>query len=262
MKKLHLRKMTNTLQDGHAQYYLDRERSIDLNALVGKKLSLRFTGEINCINCTRSIKKTFNQGYCFPCFQTLARCDSCVVKPELCHYHKGTCREEDWGEEHCFIPHTIYLANSSGLKVGITRGETPFTRWMDQGATQGIVLGHTDSRLQAGLIEVSLKEYFADKTNWRKMLSSEAEPIDLASERERLLAIDGEWLEDCEPASTDPVNISYPIEKYPEKVKSLNFDKQAEVGGTLQGIKGQYLIFGSGVINIRKFAGYEVEIKT
>jgi hypothetical protein len=44
------------------------------------------------------------------------------------------------------------------------------------------------------------------------------------------------------------------------KVKSHNFDKIAEVTGILQGIKGQYLIFDTGVINIRKFSSYEVDV--
>ena len=55
------------------------------------------------------------------------------------------------------------------------------------------------------------------------------------------------------------INIEFPVENYPEKVKSLNFDKTPEVEGVLQGIKGQYLILDIGVLNIRKFGGYLVE---
>jgi hypothetical protein len=43
-------------------------------------------------------------------------------------------------------------------------------------------------------------------------------------------------------------------------VVSHNFDKQPLVEGVLQGVKGQYLILDSGVINLRKFTGYEIQV--
>ena len=261
MKTIRLIKMPINLPSDTPDYFFDRDKSLRVNDYIGSQLSLRFTGEITCINCDRAIKKTFQQGYCFPCFRSLAACDSCVVRPELCHYHKGTCRDEAWGEANCFIPHTLYLANSSGLKVGITRSANPVTRWVDQGATQGIAIGLVSTRLQAGLIEVKLKDNFADKTNWRKMLQGAADPIDLAAKRAELLASGADWLEEVETASSDPVSINYPVESYLEKISSFNFDKTPEVAGKLLGIKGQYLIFDSGVINIRKFAGYHVEVE-
>ena len=52
----------------------------------------------------------------------------------------------------------------------------------------------------------------------------------------------------------------YPVLVWPEKVKSFNLDKDPTAGGILQGIKGQYLIFDDGVINLRKYSGYKVEI--
>jgi hypothetical protein len=60
------------------------------------------------------------------------------MKPETCHYHLGTCREPDWAQNHCFRPHIVYLANSSGVKVGITRKTQIPTRWLDQGASQAL----------------------------------------------------------------------------------------------------------------------------
>ena len=55
------------------------------------------------------------------------------------------------------------------------------------------------------------------------------------------------------------VDINFPVLEFPQKVKSLNLDKQPVVEGVLQGIKGQYLILDTGVINIRKFTAYNVQ---
>src|SRR5690625_1150681 len=97
------------------------EESVPLNPFLGQEVRLQFRGAIHCIHCGRKSSKSFNQGYCYPCFRSLARCDTCIVRPELCHYFEGTCREPEWGDAHCMIPHIVYLANSTGTKVGITR---------------------------------------------------------------------------------------------------------------------------------------------
>ena len=49
--------------------------------------------------------------------------------------------------------------------------------------------------------------------------------------------------------------ISYPVDEYPTKVKSYNVDKTPKIEDRLIGIKGQYLIFSKGVLNIRKYPG-------
>ncbi|MBD3610012.1 MAG: DUF2797 domain-containing protein [Gammaproteobacteria bacterium] len=242
---------------------------IELNPLLGKSFSLEYQGAIHCIHCGRKTKKSFSQGYCYPCFSSLAQCDMCIVKPEQCHFEQGTCREPDWAQDHCMQDHYVYLANSSGLKVGITRGTQIPTRWMDQGASQAIPIYRTQTRLLAGLVEVILKQHVNDKTDWRRMLKGMPEPVDLAAERERLnteIAAEltklrneqGEQSITFLPAEAS-VEINYPVLEYPTKVSSFNFDKQPLVEGTLLGIKGQYLIFDKGVINIRKFGGYEVK---
>ena len=238
---------------------------VPLNERIGQMFRLEFKQAINCIHCDRKIKKTFSQGYCFPCFTRLAQCDQCIVKPELCHYDQGTCREPEWGQTHCLIPHTVYLANSSALKVGITRGVEPVSRWIDQGATQGLAIRRVATRLESGRVEVALKAFVADKTNWRAMLKGAAQPLDLARERDRLMmryeregpgaALLGQAIADAEA-----VEIDYPVSEYPSKVVSHNFDKQAVCEGTLMGIKGQYLMLDTGVVNLRKFAGYHLEI--
>jgi len=192
------------------------------------------------------------------------------MKPETCHYEQGTCREPEWGEAVCMQDHIVYLANSSGLKVGITRiGQVP-TRWIDQGATQAVAIFRVKTRYQSGLVEVMFKNHVSDRTDWRKMLKGVAEPLDLAAERERLLAECAAEIEKLQQQfgvdaiqilPAEPVlSIDYPVQQYPSKVSSLNFDKTAEISGELKGIKGQYLILDIGVINIRKFSGYQIEM--
>lgn len=240
-----------------------------LNPLLERPLKLRFTGRIFCLHCGRKTNKSFDQGYCYPCFRSLAQCDMCIVKPEQCHFAAGTCREPDWAQQFCFRPHVVYLANSSGLKVGITRDNQVPTRWIDQGAVQALPLFQVRSRHHAGLVEVTLGKYVADKTQWQAMLKNQVAELDLKAERDRLLALCREDLEilqgsladaTLEPLEAEVVPIGYPVLQYPTKVSSLSFDKTPEVGGTLLGIKGQYLMFDTGVINIRKFSGYEVEV--
>jgi hypothetical protein len=254
------------------RYYLRlNDSNIALNTLMGEEISLRFTGRIACIHCHAPIKKTFNQGYCYPCFSRLAQCDMCIMKPETCHYHLGTCREPEWGESFCFQPHIVYLANSSGIKVGITRQTQLPTRWIDQGAIQGLPVFKTNSRYLAGLLEVILAKHVSDKTSWQKMLKSQPETLDLIAQRDLLLSLCEAELaaiqQKCVPEAIEllfneaVLDIHYPIQYYPNKVTSFNFDQQAEVSGVLQGIKGQYLLLDTGVLNLRKFTGYELEFK-
>lgn len=253
------------------QYQLPlSEQLIALNPLIGTKVKLIHTGKIACIHCNRKINKSFNQGYCYPCFTTLAQCDMCIMKPETCHYAQGTCREPTWGEEFCFQAHYVYLANSSAVKVGITRATQIPTRWIDQGAIQALPILKVKSRLISGLIEVAIAKHVGDKTNWQRMLKNQVERVDLKAKRDALLTICKTEIGDItqrfghdsvEVLVDDAiVEIKFPVEAHPVKVKSFNFDKVAEVSGLLQGIKGQYLLFDTGVINIRKFSGYEVEL--
>lgn len=246
------------------------EQEIPLNTYLGQQLRLQYEGQINCIHCDRKTSKSFNQGYCYPCFKRLAQCDSCIVSPEKCHYAAGTCREPQWGEENCMIDHIVYLANTSGLKVGITRGTQVPTRWMDQGATQALPIFRVDTRLHSGLVETLFKNHVADKTNWQSMLKGDAEPRDLEAERLRLLGECEEELQVLQAShglqaitelpDAQEVSITYPVQEHPAKVKSFNLDKNPLVEGTLLGIKGQYLIFDTGVINMRKYGGYQLSL--
>ena len=247
------------------------EERLEVQPLLGSQISLEFTGRIYCIECGRKTTKSFNQGYCFPCLRSLAACDMCIVKPELCHYDQGTCREPAWGESHCMRPHVVYLANSSGLKVGITRASQVPTRWIDQGAVQALPLYEVDSRLQSGWLEVALKRYISDRTDWRAMLKGDPSQLDLLVRRDRLLGEASADLAQCQlkigsatmrlVEGAQEARFKYPVLVYPEKIKAHNFDKKARVEGCLQGVKGQYMILDTGVLNIRKFAGYEVDLQ-
>ena len=234
------------------------EGSIPLNPLLGQPVRFKFTGRIFCLNCGKATKTSFSQGYCFTCMQSLAACDMCIVRPETCHYHLGTCREPSWGEAHCFIDHTVYLANSSGIKVGITRSHQMKTRWMDQGAVQALPIVRVKNRRDSGLVETTLAKLVPDKTNWRLMLKGIAERVDLKTRRDGLFEHLGPELPG-EKLYEEEIQITYPVLRYPEKAISLNLDKVPEVKGELLGVKGQYLILDVGVINMRKYGGYELE---
>ncbi len=237
---------------------------------IGKTIKLLYDSKINCVACGRETKKSFAQGHCYPCFRSLASCDMCIMKPETCHYAEGSCRQPDWGQTNCFIPHYVYLANSSGIKVGITRETQIPTRWIDQGATQALPVFKVANRLQSGFLEVILKQHVSDRTDWRKMLKADAQPQDLKAVRDELLdkckpAIEQlqsqQGADDIQAVDENIVAIRYPVLQYPEKIKSLNFDKQAQIEGRLTGIKGQYLMLDSGVLNIRKFSGYNIDVE-
>jgi uncharacterized protein DUF2797 len=267
-----LRKMLTTAETPVAYRLPIGETELPLNALLGKTIRLEYAGEIACVACGQRTKKSFNQGYCYRCFTTLAQCDLCIVKPELCHFAKGTCREPEWALTHCMQPHYVYLANSSGLKVGITRQSQIPTRWLDQGATQALLWFQVPNRHQAGLLEVAIKRHVADRTDWRKLLKGEPELHDLKARRDELGERCGDLLSELPTAADtksathlpdeEALTFAYPVLEYPKKVSSFSLDKTALIEGTLLGIKGQYLILDTGVLNIRKFTGYHVTLET
>jgi hypothetical protein len=268
-----LKKMQARLDADHnVNYSLPiGEHLLALNPLIGKTLQLSHTGLIYCSHCNKKTKKSYAQGHCFVCMQTLASCDMCIMKPETCHYAQGTCREPSWGESNCFVPHYVYLSNTSGIKVGITRHTQLPTRWIDQGATQGLPIFKVKSRHISGLVEVALAKLVADKTHWQAMLKGNAKPLDLAANARDLIPLISASLADISAKFGDDAiealdvplqQIHYPVSDFPSKIKSYNFDKEPVISDVLMGIKGQYLLFESGVINIRKFTAYEVIAQT
>ncbi|ROL66675.1 DUF2797 domain-containing protein [Pseudomonas vranovensis] len=246
------------------------EQEVPVNPLIGKTLRLEYLGAIHCSYCGRKTKTSFSQGYCYPCMTKLAQCDVCIMAPEKCHYDQGTCREPSWGEQFCMTDHVVYLANSSGIKVGITRATQLPTRWLDQGASQALPIVRVATRQQSGLVEDLFRSQVADRTNWRALLKGDAEAVDLLAVRDQLFDSCAEGLTALQARfglqAVQPLNdgevleIRYPVEAYPSKIVSFNLDKNPVAEGTLLGIKGQYLIFDTGVINIRKYTAYQLAV--
>ncbi|MCL6414725.1 DUF2797 domain-containing protein [Aestuariirhabdus sp. Z084] len=263
-----LAKMLTTHSDPIRYQLVMGEQHIDLNALMGHRLHLNYLGQVHCQACGRKGKKSFGQGYCYPCFRSLPQCDSCMMKPETCHFDAGTCRDEEWAREVCMHDHIVYLANSSSLKVGITRISQVPVRWMDQGASQALPIYRVASRRLSGLVEVIFKQHVSDRTSWQAMLKGAPEPQNLREQATRLFDLCREPLAELEREQgihrlirlddAKPYDFTYPVSRYPTKVKAFNFDKEPLASGVLEGIKGQYLIFDTGVLNVRKFSGYLV----
>jgi hypothetical protein len=254
----------STCQTNDVDYFLNvSDRQYYVNEWIGHTLTLQYQHRINCIRCGRETKKSFFQGYCYPCFISAPETDECIIRPEKCMAHEGISRDMEWSKTHCLIDHYVYLAVSSGLKVGVTRHNQIPTRWIDQGASRAVVLAKTPNRHIAGLIEVDLKNHFADKTNWQQMLKNKvSREINLNEERDKAAQLLREDLKEYLIDDAEVRTIHYPVKEFPEKVKSISFDKTDEYRGVLTGIKGQYLIFEDGsVFNVRKHNGYLASIE-
>ncbi len=256
-----LTKMHAKLDETVIYHLIDGDTRILMNELVGKVISLNFSGQTQCLACSK-MKKLFSQGFCYDCFMNSPESSPCIINPELCEGHLGKGRDIKWEKNHHVQPHFVYLAVASGLKVGVTRETQVPTRWIDQGASFAIKVAETPYRQLAGAIEVALKSHFTDKTNWQRMLKNEIGDYDLETEKwqiEELLPADlGQYMSEDD----EIVEINYPVLHYPEKVKSIGFEKTSLIEGTLLGIKGQYLLFDDDrVINLRKYSGYHIDLK-
>lgn len=239
---------------------LDGDGVLFLNPLVGEEIQLEYTGKIHCVACGRSVVKTFNSGYCYPCFKGLAECDICIVRPEKCHFHLGTCRDPVWGKNHCFQTHTLYLARSGSIKIGITRTVQQLHRWMDQGASEAREIGFFENRYQVGLAEADISRNMKDKTNWQKMLKNVTTTESFEYYFQQILS----WLpKELRPSLVHhgkSYSFSYPVLAYPQKVKSKKLDEFPSFKSKLMGIKGQYLIFEGHVFNLRSHGGYLIRL--
>lgn len=233
-----------------------------LNTLIGKKIRFTHNGVINCIVCGKKTNKSFNQGFCYQCFQTAPQADLSVVNPEKSMAQFGISRDMEWSQQHDLIPHYVYLAITSGLKVGVTRHHQIPTRWIDQGAVKAVKIAETPNRHIAGIIETFLKKYYADKTNWRQMLKNEYDKsIDLIAEKNRIKTL--LHPEFHQYLLNDSVfEIQYPGKFMLKKPVALTFDKEKTIEGKLTAIKGQYLIFDNeNCMNIKKHSGYFVSFE-
>ena len=263
-----LRKMSTQLGDVVQYELVVGDEKIALNSRIGQKIQLSFTGKIHCVQCGRKTKKSFQQGHCFVCMRRINECNNCILFPERCLVEQGNCPHDDWAHRQCRSGQIVYLSNTSGLKVGITRDNQIPTRWIDQGAMQAIPLFYASNRYKAGLMEVAMKSFVADKTNWRVMLKQDSVSRDMEVEKQSLLEraalpvkqLLTSYSDDYRIMNEPCLNLMFPVGDYPKKVSSLSLDKTAEIEGVLLGIKGQYIILDHGVLNIRKFGGYNVVV--
>ena len=256
-----LRKM-RTENGNPVQYFLVFEDDfLNMNQALNKEVQIEFI-KFQCLNCGED-RPIYRQGFCKSCFYETPMAGEWIMKPELstAHLDKED-RDLEFEKKMQLQPHIVYLANSSNVKVGVTRKSQVPTRWIDQGAHEAIEIVEVPNRYLAGITEVALKEHVSDKTSWQKMLTNRLEDVDLVEWRERLkTSIPSETLEYF-IASNSETHLSFPVLQYPEKVKSLNLDKTPSYKGTLKGIKGQYLIFEDNtVFNVRGNEGYYVGIE-
>lgn len=264
-----LRKMRSSLSGDDVQYEmalfnnLEPGELIPLNDLVGHNIVLEYQHVINCVVTGDKIKKAYGEGMSYDAYMNSPMAVESILRPELSRIHEGIAlRDEEWERKHHLQPHFVYLSKTAGIKVGVTRNTQVPTRWIDQGASEALIIAETPYRQAAGLIEVALKDYISDKTNWRKMLTNDLFSGELDEAREYLLDnVPGdlqEYLKFREPVQ----RLNYPVQQYPEKVKSMKLDSTPIIDKKLTGIKGQYLIFeGGSVINIRSHSGYLVNLR-
>lgn len=244
------------------QYYLDMGSDfLNMNQLLNKTIEISFH-KYQCLSCGEN-KKIFRQGYCYDCFYKMPQTGDWIMKPELSKAHLNIeDRDLAYEKEMQLKPHIVYLANSSNVKVGVTRKSQIPTRWIDQGAHEAIEIVEVPNRYLAGITEVALKEFVSDKTNWRKMLTNSIVDLNLKEEREKLAQHIPQEAKQYYIENNKETEIEFPVEQYPTKIKSLNLDKTANYKGTLKGIKGQYLIFEDGtVFNVRNWEGYVVDLQ-
>ncbi|MDT0621072.1 DUF2797 domain-containing protein [Croceitalea vernalis] len=255
-----LRKMRTELGSPIQYFLVFKNDFINFNQVLNKKLKLEFI-KFECLSCGRD-RKIYRQGFCQNCFYESPSAGDWIMKPELstAHLNKED-RDLEYEKKVQLQPHIVYLANSSNVKVGVTRKAQVPTRWIDQGAHEAIEIVEVPNRYLAGITEVALKNYVGDKTNWRKMLQNDIEDVNLVEWREKLKNhIPDEVMEYFITSNTE-TNLEFPVLQYPEKVKSLNLDKTPSFEGVLKGIKGQYLIFEDNIVfNVRGSEGYFVGI--
>lgn len=266
----HLRKMNSTLpSEGVVSYSLrlmnnlEAGEVISMNDLIGHQISIEFTGEINCIETGKSIKKTYGEGLSYDAWMKSPLACPSIVHPELSRIHEGIAlRDYEWEMEYHMKPHVVYLSRTSHVKVGVTRETNVPSRWIDQGASEAIVLAQTPYRQLAGLIEVELKDHLSDKTSWQHMLKGEVtDHRDLQEVKEAMLNLLPEEYESFFADDDKITPIHYPGERRFEKVTSIKLDNAPQLSGQLDAIKGQYLLFSDGrVLNVRAHAGYRIRI--
>ncbi len=265
-----IRKMRVSLnQEGEVDYrlplceVLDPACQVPMNELIGRTVRIEFQNQIHCVVSGKLIRKSFGDGMSYDAFMNSPMAVPSIIRPELSRIHEGIAlRDAEWEREHHLKPHVVYLSKTSGVKVGVTRDTQIPTRWIDQGASEAILLAEVPYRQLAGLIEVEMKEHMSDRTNWRNMLKNISGEVDLLEAKDEALDLLPEEYHEFISDKDEITRINYPVIAYPEKVVSLKLDKVPVIEKKLMGIKGQYLIFEEGaVLNLRSHSGYRVVIE-
>ncbi|MFM2195505.1 MAG: hypothetical protein RL092_1105 [Bacteroidota bacterium] len=263
--KVLLKKMKTSLLNGVAHYELGSgDCTLVLNSIVGRHIEISHTGSFFCLNHHGPIKKTFGEGLCWKCFNESASASPCIIRPELCRIHEGIALRGDlnWEMENHMQEHFVYLSFTSGLKVGVTRCSNLHSRWIDQGAKKAIVLARVPYRQLAGEIEVVLKQFIADKTNWKQMLLANNAAIDMKEHRERVIDLLPEHYQDFVEFDSDEIAIEYPVQQHPIKPHALKLES-AKYSGRLKGVIGQYLLLENDLVfNVRANSGMEIQLIT
>jgi len=250
-----LKKMQTEIGSPIQYYMLFESDFLNVNQILDKQIKIDFI-KFQCLNCGND-RPIFRQGFCKSCFFEIPSAGDWIMRPELSTAHLGKeDRNLEYEKKVQLQPHIVYLANSSNVKVGVTRkGQVP-TRWIDQGAHEAIEIVEVPNRYLAGITEVALKEHVADKTNWRTMLTNKVVDENLQEWRSKLKQYIPEEALPYYLSNTEETHLEFPVIQYPEKVKSLSLSKTPSFEGRLKGIKGQYLIFEDNtVFNIRSNEG-------
>ena len=255
-----LQKMETDLQ-ATIQYYMVFDNDVlNVNQLLGKNISISFE-KYQCMSCAKN-KEIYRQGFCKSCFFDAPQAGEWIMHPEKSTAHLGIAdRDLEYEQRVQLTPHIVFLALSSTVKVGVTRNTHVPTRWIDQGAVQALSIVEAPNRYLAGIAEVALKNHVADKTNWRAMLKNEIAEADLIQVKNDLKQFLPAEVQQYVLEDESVLNLNFPVEQYPVKVKSLNLTKTPEFSGVLKGVKGQYLIFEDNtVFNVRNNEGLVVNL--
>ena len=253
-----LRKMRTEIGRPIQYYMLFEDDFLNVNQALDKHLTISFI-KFQCLNCDEN-RPIYRQGFCKNCFFDIPSAGDWIMRPELstAHLNKED-RDLEYEKKVQLKPHIVYLANSSNIKVGVTRKTQIPTRWIDQGAHEAIEIMEAPNRYLAGITEVALKDHVGDKTNWRKMLTNDVDDKNLGDWRKKLQQFIPIEAMDYFIASNKETHLEFPVLRYPKKVKSLNLNKTNAYSGVLKGIKGQYLIFEDDtVFNVRGSEGFYI----